>query len=291
MSGQPISEVRSRLAAAGAAPKHRFGQNFLVDLNLLRKLVSAAAVGPADVVLEVGAGTGSLTQALRAAGARVVASEIDADLLPILRDALGDDPRVRLVAGDALAGKHTVSPDLLSALHEWPPEPGGAYKLVANLPYQIATPLIMELQLGAPRFDVLAFTIQREVGDRLVAAPRTAAYGPVSVITQTLSAVERVATLPPALFWPQPKVDSLMMKLTALPARPEGPADPVAFARFVQRSFAHRRKTLRWALRHAGHASADALLESVGVSRDARPEALAPAEWRALFRAATSHAR
>lgn len=284
MSGQPISEVRSRLAAAGARPKHRYGQNFLIDLNLLYKLVAAARVGPADVVLEVGAGTGSLTQVLLATGARVIASEIDADLLPILESLLSNEPHAVLVPGDALAGKHAISPSLLSALENSPPHAGGSYKLVANLPYQIATPLIMDLQLGKPRFEVLAFTIQREVGDRLVAEPRSAAYGPISVVTQSLSEVERIAVLPPGLFWPPPKVESVMMVLTRHAAPLDGLTEPAGFAHFVQQSFAHRRKTLRWALRRGRIEPAESLLERLSVSRDARPEELSPALWRSLYR-------
>ena len=140
MAGQILSEIRAVLAGAGLAPQHRFGQNFLIDLNLMRKLVDAADLSPADTVLEVGPGTGSLTEILLDRGVRVVAVEIDHGFQAILRERLGTHPRFTLIQADALATKHCVNPLVLKILSEQPPDAGGAYKLVANLPYQIATP-------------------------------------------------------------------------------------------------------------------------------------------------------
>ena len=116
------------------------------------------------------------------------------------------------------------------------------------------------------------------------AEPRSAAYGPISVVTQSLSGVERIAVLPPGLFWPPPKVESVMMLLTRRATPPDGLTDAAGFARFVQQCFAHRRKTLRWALRRLEIERAESLPERIGVSRDARPEELSPALWRSLYR-------
>jgi 16S rRNA (adenine1518-N6/adenine1519-N6)-dimethyltransferase len=147
MPGQTLTEIRQLLDAAGLKPQHRFGQNFLIDLNLMRKLLAAGSPQAGDTILEVGAGTGSLTELLLESGARVIAVEIDRGLSGILRERLGEHPRLTLVQADALSGKNQVNPLVLRLLGERPPEAGGAYKLIANLPYQIATPLLMDLLL------------------------------------------------------------------------------------------------------------------------------------------------
>lgn len=281
MPGQTLREIRSLLASAGLKPQHRFGQNFLHDLNLLRKLVDAADVGPADVVLEVGPGTGSLTELLLERGARVVAVEIDRGLQALLRQRLGAHPRLTLVQADALDGKHHVNRLVLQAL-----DAAGAdapRKLVSNLPYQIATPLLIDLLLIRPSFERLTCTIQREVGQRLAAQPRTEDYGPASVLVQILARVEVVAVLPPTVFWPAPKVESIMLTI-----RPRPPADvsldePRAFARFVQIGFAQRRKMLRRLTKHPSMTGGLALFARADVSPDCRPEELSPDQWRRLY--------
>ena len=227
MPGQTLTEIRSLLAGAGLAPRQRYGQNFLNDLNLMRKLVAAAEIGPEDVILEVGAGTGSLTETLLKRGAHVVAVEIDRGLQALLRDRLGKHPRFTLVQADVLAGKHQINPLVLNILNEQQPGTGGGRKLVANLPYQIATPLLMELLCTSPPFERLACTVQKEVAERLAAQPRTAAYGPVSVISQTLAATELIAILPPSAFWPRPKVESIMLTVRPRPANQVDVAIPL----------------------------------------------------------------
>ncbi|MBU0639613.1 MAG: ribosomal RNA small subunit methyltransferase A [Planctomycetes bacterium] len=285
MAGQTQSEIRALLAAAGLAPQHRFGQNFLIDLNLLRKLVAAAQLCPADVVLEVGAGTGSLTEVLLESGGHVIAVEIDRGLQRILRERLGAHPRCTLVQADALAAKHEVHPLVLGLLHEHTPQAGGARKLVANLPYQIATPLVMELLYAEPRLTRLVCTIQKEVGQRLSAAPGSGSYGPVSVITQTLADVELLAIAPATAFWPRPQVESVMLALTPKPAEQVEVDDVGGFVRFVHRAFRHRRKMLRRLVRDWEPLDALALFQRAGVNPDARPEQLAPPVWRVFHRA------
>jgi 16S rRNA (adenine1518-N6/adenine1519-N6)-dimethyltransferase len=290
MPGQTLSEIRRLLAEAGLAPQHRLGQHFLIDLNLMRKLVAAADVTAADTVLEVGPGTGSLTELLLACGARVVAVEIDHGLQAILRRRLAEHPGFTLVQGDALGGKHRVNPFVLQILAARPPRPGGAYKLVANLPYQIATPLLMDLLMVEPRFERLTCTIQREVGERLVAAPRSEAYGTVSVVTQTLANLLPRAIIPPTAFWPRPAVESVMLTLRPRPPEQIEVADVPGFVAFVQRGFEQRRKMLRRLLRDWDEPAAAFAFQRAGISPDARPEELSPAAWRALFAAVARHA-
>jgi 16S rRNA (adenine1518-N6/adenine1519-N6)-dimethyltransferase len=291
MAGQTLSEIRSLLSAAGLAPQHRFGQNFLIDLNLMRKLVDAANVRPADTILEVGAGTGSLTDVLLERGARVVAVEIDHGLQAVLRDRLGGQPGFTLVQGDALASKHRVNPLIVKLLAERPPEQGGAYKLVANLPYGIATPLLVDLLLIQPRFAVLAATVQREVGERLASPAGVASYGPVSVAVQTLADVMPIAILPPQAFWPAPQVSSLMVKITPRPRDTVAVDDIPGFLAFVQEAFQQRRKQLRRLVRDHDALSAAALFARAGVSSDARPAALTPDAWQRLYSAWTRRHR
>lgn len=285
MAGQTQTQIRALLAAAGVAPRRRLGQNFLVDLNLMRKLVAAADLKPADVILEVGAGTGSLTEMLLEHGVRVVAIEIDRGLQTILRERLADHPRCTLIQADALAGKHQVNPLVLKTLEDRPPQAGGARKLVANLPYQIATPLLAELLVSGPALGRLTCTIQREVGERLGAQPRTNAYGPLSVIVQTVASVELVAILPRTAFWPRPDVESLMISIRPRPAEQIEVDDVADFARFVHRGFLHRRKMLRRIVRDWDLLDALAAFKLAGVNPDARPEELTPADWRAFHHA------
>lgn len=220
------------------APRKKLGQNFLLDHNLIRKLVDSAGVGAGDVVLEVGPGTGTLTDELLDRGCVVVACELDAGLAELQRErhaAAAKAGGFVLVEGDCLAGKRALNPAIGAALA------GRAFTLVANLPYGAATPLMLALLCdSACRGQHV--TIQREVADRLLAGPGSKAYGSISVVAQTLARVERVATLPPECFWPRPEVTSAMVSLR--PIADHGIGDPSAFAAFAQRVFSNRRKQL-----------------------------------------------
>lgn len=284
MAGQTLSEIRALLAGAGLEPQHRFGQNFLIDLNLMRKLVAAADVCPADVLLEVGAGTGSLTEMLLAGGARVVAVEIDRGLQRVLAERFAGERALTLIGEDVLAGKHVISPRVIEALAAQAPGPNGGRKLVANLPYQVATPLLVELLLAPCPLSLMVCTIQKEVGERLSAAPRSEAYGPVSILMDALAEVETIAELPPRAFWPRPKVDSVMVRIRPRPAAAVEVENPAAFAAFVQRAFQQRRKMLRRALRDWEDGAALAALDRCGFNPRARPEELSPQQWRTLYR-------
>lgn len=281
--GQTASQVRGLLAAAGLSPRRRFGQNFLIDLNLMRKLVASAELRPADVVLEVGGGTGSLTELLLATGSRVVTAEVDVGLQGILSRRLGDNSRFQLHAGDALDSKHQISAALLNTLRATRPEAGGNYKLVANLPYNIATPLIVELLRFDEFFERLCFTVQAEMADRLIAQPRTHDYGPVSIIVQLACDVEFIARVPPTAFWPRPLVDSAIVRL-----RPRPNAQPSAeLVTWLHQAFQQRRKMLRQSLKSARVKGTDRLapaLSELGLTPEARPEELSPRQWLDLAR-------
>jgi len=265
---QTLGEIKALLAARGLRPRHRFGQNFLIEPVHLRTLVDRAELAPGDVVLEVGPGTGVLTEELLARDAEVVACEIDRDLAALLAERLGD--RIRLLVGDALPSKRTLAPPVLEALA------GRPFRLVANLPYAIASPLLAVLA-GIEGFRGGCATVQREVADRLAAPPGIRAYGPLSVVVQSRFAVERIADLPPGCFWPPPEVSSAMVRLAPLDRPLVAAEDLDAFGRFVAEIFGRRRKQL-------GSILGRSRTLPTGIDPEMRPERLAPEQWIELER-------
>jgi len=234
---QSLSEIRLLLEARGLAPRKALGQNFLIDHNLIRKLVDAAQVTASDTILEVGPGTGTLTEELLARGSRVIAAELDTSLAALLRERfapMGD--RFTLIEGDCLAGKRALAPAIVTALA------GQPFKLVANLPYGAATPVMSTILTDYPQCPGLYVTIQREVADRLLAQPGTKEFGTLTVIANAAATGRLVATLPPECFWPRPDVTSAMLSLTRRPQ----PLfhDLRALADFTQKLFEKRRKQL-----------------------------------------------
>lgn len=285
MPGQTKAEIRALLNEYGLTPQHRFGQNFLIDLNLLRKVVTTAEVGPADVVLEVGPGTGSLTECLLEAAGRVVAVEIDRGFQKLLTQRFATDTRFTLICGDALAGKHRLNPEILAALDAQPPAPGGCEKLVANLPYQIATPLLIELMLSRPSLARLTCTVQLEVGEKLAAAAGEDAYGALSVLVETVAEAALALRLPPGAFWPAPQVDSVLLDLRRRATPLVAAAELRDFAAFVRGAFSQRRKTLRRISRDWPLDCGAAALARAEIDPQLRPENLTPTQWRRVFAA------
>lgn len=233
---QTLSQIKALLAEAGLSPRKQFGQNFLIDHNHLRALIDAAHLAPGETVLEVGPGTGTLTEELLARGCRVVAAEIDRGLSRLLQERLGANPAFELVEGDCLDRKSEVAPALLAALGS------GPFRLIANLPYACATPLMLTLLLHHPGCRGMWVTVQREVAQRLEARPGDDAYGAISVIAGVLADVRRLATLPGGCFWPPPNVTSTMIQVIRRPTPLSN--DPDALAQVVRLAFAQRRKQL-----------------------------------------------
>jgi 16S rRNA (adenine1518-N6/adenine1519-N6)-dimethyltransferase len=248
--------------------KKRLGQHFLADENILGVIGRLAELGPDDVVLEVGPGLGVLTAYLAERVAHVHAIELDRSLEPALAERLAGQSNVELHFGDALELD-------LAALD--PP----ASKLVSNLPYNVATPVVVESLDGLPSVGLWCVMVQREVADRFFAAPGTKAYGAVSVLVQ-LSA-ERTGLHPVSrtVFRPRPNVDSALVAFSRRPL----PADFAAVKRVVTAAFAHRRKRLANSIELSGLASrnqATAALEAIGRDPGARAEELEPPEFIAL---------
>jgi 16S rRNA (adenine1518-N6/adenine1519-N6)-dimethyltransferase len=271
---QTKHEIQDLLSQANSSPRHRFGQNFMIDQNLVRVIADAGQLTPDELAIEVGPGTGTLTEELLTRAGTVVAVEIDRDLAALLRTRLRDHPKFRLIEGDALAGKHELNRELRATIDEAHVGKRPA-KLVANLPYNIASPLIIELLIAG--VDLLAFTVQKEVADRLKGKPGHDDYGVLTVMAQMLSGVEVLRTMPPQAFWPPPKIDSALVRMTR---RDRLGPDAAPFSTFLQKIFSARRKMLRKALANATP-DADRLLAEAGLDPRARPEEVPPEElWR-----------
>jgi len=274
---QTKRQIQSLLADAGATPRHRLGQNFMIDANLVRIVADAGMIASGDLVIEVGPGTGTLTEELLAK-AQVLVVEIDHALAELLRQRFASAGNFELIEGDALAAKHALDDRLLDAIRR-AKSAGRTVRLVANLPYNIASPLLIELLIAG--VDVLACTVQREIAGRLRAAPNSSDYGTLSIMAQLLSRVEMLRTLPPQAFWPRPKIDSALVRLTREDRLGNRTAELGAF---VRRIFSARRKTLRNAVALASD-DAERLLASVGISPKDRPESVSPEGFLRLFRA------
>jgi len=231
---QTTAYLKQLFVEVGFVIDAKRGQNFLVDLNLLDLLERSAGITPADVVLEVGTGTGALSERLSRAAKHVVTCEVDSRLACLARDKLIDCDNVTLVEGDVLAGKHRFAPAVLAAIEAAiAASPGARLLLVANLPYCVATPVISNLLALPCPFDTAVVTVQREMGERMTAAAGSHSYNALSVWIGAQCRSELVRVLPPSVFWPRPKVESAIVRLDLEPARRAAIAhanpDPVGF--------------------------------------------------------------
>jgi 16S rRNA (adenine1518-N6/adenine1519-N6)-dimethyltransferase len=259
----------------GLAPSRALGQNFLADPNTARRIVRLAGVDAGDRVLEVGPGIGSLTTALLEAGAVVTAIELDRHVIPALREVVGD--AVTVVPGDAL----TI--DLTSVLGE---PAGGPHALVANLPYNVATPIVMRFLEAAPQITTMLVMVQREVGERLAAGPGTKVYGAPSVKVAYYARARVAGLVPPSVFLPAPRVESALVHLVRHPEPPVDVPDPARLFALVRAGFGQRRKMLRSALRAELGGATEATLAAAGIDGRRRAETLDLADWAAIARAA-----
>lgn len=267
-------EVNELLSRHGLAPRRDLGQNFVVDPNTVRRIARLASIGAGDHVLEIGAGLGSLTLALAETGATVRAIEIDRGVVPVLREVVAPHPNVTVVEADAM---RVDWGDMLAGSDRW--------TLVANLPYNIATPLVCDLLDTVPAIHHLLVMVQREVAERICAPARTAAYGAVSVKVAYWAEARIAGIVPATVFVPKPNVESALADIT----RRDSPAvevPPEQLFHLVRTAFTHRRKMLRRSLLGV---VAPEVFDAAGIDGRRRPEELDITEWGALTAALITH--
>jgi len=259
-------------------PKKSLGQNFLADPNTARRIVALAAVAPGDLVVEIGPGIGSLTLALLDAGAEVLAVELDARLAGVLAAVL---ERARLRAEITIADALDVDWSALLADR-------GPWSCVSNLPYNVAVPVVVRVLEEAPVVDRLLVMVQREVGERLAAGPGDEQYGAVSVKVAYYAEAAVVGLVPPTVFMPRPKVDSVLVSMRRRLSPPVAVPSESALFTLVRAGFAQRRKMLRRALVPVLGDRAEAVLAGAGVEPTARAEVLGLEQWAAVARSAAA---
>ena len=290
-SPQTQSFLMRRLAEAGIKPRTKIGQNFLIDLNLQGLLVRTAQLESRDVVLEVGTGTGSVTAMMAPQVAAVVSVEIDRQLFQLASEELHGFDNVHMLQADALETKHRLNRAALEAVsRELAAAPDREFKLVANLPYDAATPILANLLALDRPPRTMTVTIQKELADRLVARPGSKDFGALSRGVQSQCRTEIVRVMPPAVFWPRPKVFSAIVHIVLVDELRNRMADRAFFHEFIHAMFLHRRKFIRSELmivakNRLDKAAVDRILADAGISPKIRAEQLGVDEMLRLSEA------
>ena len=263
-------------------PRGDLGQNFLIDLNVLDYVVQQAELSRTDVVLEIGSGTGGMTAFLGAGAAAVVTVEVDRHMAGLAREAIKNYENVTLLNCDALKNKNHFHPDVIAAVQtELAKDPRRRLKLVANLPYSIATPVVSNLVASDLPWERMIVTIQLELAQRMAAAPGKSSFGALSAWLQSQCFVKVLKRLPPSVFWPRPAVNSAVIRLTPAPGKSGPIANRVFFQDFLRRLFVQRRKFMRSVIvgmyrKQLEKAAIDDILDRLGHSANTRAETLEP---------------
>lgn len=264
MTPQTRSEIASLLSRHGLVPVRRLGQHFLADANVTRKIVDLAGLGPESRVVEIGAGTGTLTSAIAASGATVIAYEVDDRLRPVLDEVLrGQQVELRF--------EDVTDVDMATALE------GDGWAMVANLPYNVGTPVVLEALRRAPNIERFVVMMQKEVARRFTAAPGSGDYGLPSVVAAIYAVAEMAFTVPPQVFYPPPRVDSAVVVMARKPV----PAQAAKAVELARAGFGQRRKMLRRSLARMVD-DPTSLLRSAGVDPTKRAEDLSPDDFLRL---------
>ncbi len=277
---QTLSYLNRLFSAHGLEAKSKLGQNFLIDINLVDLIVREGDLGPEDAVLEVGTGTGSLTAKLAERSGAVVSIEIDSSLAPVARQIVGIRPNVTFIHGDCLARKSLLNPDMLAAWEAAMAKQGcTSRKLIANLPYVIATPLISNLLVDGPNIERMVVMVQWEIAERLRASVSTKDYNALSVLVQSIADVETIRKVLPGNFYPRPKVDSAIVRIIPNAAKRKLVGDVPKFRAFLRDLYIHRRKNLRSALAGSPRGrrekpDVDAKLKALDIDGTLRAESL-----------------
>jgi 16S rRNA (adenine1518-N6/adenine1519-N6)-dimethyltransferase len=277
---QTLSYLRNLFAERGIKPKNKLGQNFLIDLNLLDLILRSAELTAEDLALEVGSGTGSLTARLTEQAGAVVSVEVDPAFAALTDEEVKQRERIALLHSDILKNKNELNPDVLRAVANLGQRCGTQrVKLVSNLPYAVAVPVVSNLLLSDLAVERMVVTVQWEIAERLLSSPGTKDYGALAVLVQSLANVELVRRLSPKVFWPRPLVDSAIVCIRPSAAKRQHVGDPARFRAFLRDLYVHRRKNLRGALaslpsHDLSKSEVDARLAQLGIDGSLRAETL-----------------
>jgi 16S rRNA (adenine1518-N6/adenine1519-N6)-dimethyltransferase len=288
---QTKHQIQQLLSSAGITPNKRLGQHFLIDLNLMRLLVDSANIQRNDAVLEVGCGTGSMTGLLAEKAGSVIAVELDRNLSEIAEKQFSDAKNVQIINTDILESKHTLNHAVAAALALAQKQYRGRILLVANLPYDVASSMMMNLLTGPTIADAMYVTVQKEIAERMTATPASGSYGILSIFTGATGRVKTIRTLKPAVFWPQPKVDSAIVAFVREKVKSERIANMELFGEIVHLFMGHRRKTLMSCSRLAQGKLAQItnwpeIFRQCRVNPTQRPETLSPEDYIAIANSA-----
>jgi len=291
---QTKHQIQQLLESAGVSPKRRLGQHFLIDLNLMRLLVDYANIDSTDIVLEVGCGTGSLTEALAERAGVVIAVEIDSALAEIAEAELESCENVEIVNTDILKNKSTISRIVTNALTLARQKCPGRTLLVANLPYNVASPVMLNLLTGPVVADAMYVTVQKQVADRMTASPGSSDYGTLSIYLSAAGNVRTIRVLRPTVFWPAPQVHSAMVSFVRSKDKIERIRDMELLSNIVNLFMGHRRKMLKACTKFARDKLASipdwpGIFRQCSIDPTQRPEQLWPHDYIALANLSYDH--
>ncbi|MCK5225652.1 MAG: ribosomal RNA small subunit methyltransferase A [Planctomycetes bacterium] len=284
---QTKTQIQELLEAAGVKPNKRLGQNFLIDLNLMRLLLDSAQIGKNDIVLEIGCGTGSLTEALSEKAGQVISVEIDSTLAEITKNQLAQAENVQVLQTDALKNKNNLNPVVTGAIEKARNKFSGKLLLVANLPYSVACPVMLNLIKSEITADEMYVTIQKEVAERMTAKPDNKHYGTLSIYLAATGETKIIRVLKPKVFWPQPQVASAIVSFVRKKEKTDKIKNMELFGEIVSFLMCHRRKTLSGCVKLATGKLENnkkwlEIFESCSINPKARPEKLSPEDYIAI---------
>jgi 16S rRNA (adenine1518-N6/adenine1519-N6)-dimethyltransferase len=291
---QTKHQIQQLLARAGIFPNKHFGQHFLIDLNLMRVLIDSAGIGGDDIVLEVGCGTGSMTEGLAEQAGFCIAVEVDDTLAKIAQGQLAQKDNVIVVNTDILESKHTISGTVINAIEAARKKHTGRLMLVANLPYNVACPVMLNLVTGPTVVDEMYVTVQKQVAERMTAKPGSGDYGTLSIFLSATGEVKTERILKPTVFWPQPQVESAMVSFVRREEKVRQIKSIELFGEVINLFMGHRRKMLKACTKFAsGELSKiddwPEIFEQCSIDSTQRPEKLAPQDYIAIANLCRKH--